>query len=390
MKCTKCGNEFNGNFCSQCGTRYEATVNNAPPQFTQSTPTVSAKPQKKKKPFYLKWWFIAIVIIAIGVGAIALGGRGEKIKWSDIVLGEILPEPPANRGELYQNSKDTLDLNLDNVSAKEYSEYVEKCKENFNVDEKSTSDSFEAFNSEGYKLRLYHNDHNSELSIDLESPIEMTELKWPSSKAGKLLPAPKSTIGKFLNEYDDGFSVYIGETTKADYGDYVEACSKKGFNVDYTKYETYYSADNSDGWSLTLEYRGNNIMYIDIDAPSEPESEITPTEEPKTEEPETDKPEETELAKKDAVADDEIRDDFKKAMDSYEEFMTEYVDFMVDYTENPSDIKLIGKYASYTKKYAEMMSDFEKWDDDQEMTTAEAAYYWDVQTRVNKKLLEIS
>lgn len=392
MKCTQCGNEFSGNFCSQCGTKCQIEGNNAPQQqFTQPTPYVSAKPQKKKKPFYFKWWFIAIVIIAIGVGTIVLGGRGDKIKWSDMVLGEMLPEPPANRGDLYQNNKDKLSLDLDDVSAKEYSEYVGKCMENFNVDEKSNSDSFVAYNGEGYKLTLYYYDHNGELSIDLESPIEMTALKWPSSKAGKLLPAPKSTIGKFSSEYDDSFSVYVGDTTKSDYDDYVEVCSKKGFNVDYNKDDTYYSADNSDGWSLSLEYKGNNIMYVDIDAPSESESEVTPaTDETEAEETDETKASESETPKKDDVADDEIRDDFKKAMDSYEEFMTEYVDFMVKYQKNPSNVKLIGEYASYMKKYNEMISDFEKWDDDKEMTTAEVAYYLDVQTRVNKKLLEIS
>ena len=40
------------------------------------------------------------------------------------------------------------------------------------------------------------------------------------------------------------------------------------------------------------------------------------------------------------------------------------------------------------KKYADMVEDFEAWDDG-EMNTAEAVYYLDVQTRINKKLLEV-
>lgn len=40
-------------------------------------------------------------------------------------------------------------------------------------------------------------------------------------------------------------------------------------------------------------------------------------------------------------------------------------------------------------KYADMVRDFEAWDDG-EMNTAEAAYYLDVQTRVSKKLLEVA
>lgn len=35
------------------------------------------------------------------------------------------------------------------------------------------------------------------------------------------------------------------------------------------------------------------------------------------------------------------------------------------------------------------MLNFEKWDDE-DMNTAEASYYLDVQTRINKKLIEIA
>ena len=76
-------------------------------------------------------------------------------------------------------------------------------------------------------------------------------------------------------------------------------------------------------------------------------------------------------------------------MDSYETFMNEYVDFMKKYQDNPSDISLIGDYADYVKKYSDFVDDFEKWEDE-EMNTAETAYYIDVQARVSKKLLEIA
>ena len=73
----------------------------------------------------------------------------------------------------------------------------------------------------------------------------------------------------------------------------------------------------------------------------------------------------------------------------YEEFMNEYVDFMKKYQDNPSDISLIGDYDDYVKKYSDFVDDFEKWEDE-EMNTAETAYYIDVQARVSKKLLEIA
>lgn len=39
-------------------------------------------------------------------------------------------------------------------------------------------------------------------------------------------------------------------------------------------------------------------------------------------------------------------------------------------------------------KYADVVEDFEAWDDE-EMNTAEMAYYLDVQTRISKKMLEV-
>ncbi|MBQ2780129.1 MAG: hypothetical protein IJF42_01040, partial [Clostridia bacterium] len=83
-----------------------------------------------------------------------------------------------------------------------------------------------------------------------------------------------------------------------------------------------------------------------------------------------------------------IRSDFKAAMDSYEEFMDEYVVFMKKYADNPNDLGLLMDYAEYMSDYAEMCEEFEKWDSE-DMNDAELAYYLEVQTRVNKKLLEV-
>lgn len=84
-----------------------------------------------------------------------------------------------------------------------------------------------------------------------------------------------------------------------------------------------------------------------------------------------------------------MRPEFKQAMDSYEEFMNEYCEFMKKYDESDgTDVGLLADYTSYMSKYADMVEDFEAWDDG-EMNTAETAYYLDVQTRINKKLLEV-
>lgn len=267
MICSRCGKEFNGKFCEHCGAPAPSSAAPTPGTYpTEPTPT-----NKKKKPIYKRWWFYVIVVIAaIAVTVSVSGNKSEKIKWDDMILSEQLPEPPKNKGEIHENTAEKLWVDINKISDKQYNDYTEACKaKGFTVDPESDSTSYGAYNSEGYKLSLSHYGSEDEMKIELEKPIEMSSITWPTSKAGKQLPAPKSTKGKFTHENDDGFSVYIGNTSKDDYNSYVKACSDKGFTVNYDKGDSFYNADNSAGWHVSIKYEGNNIMSIDIDAPSE-------------------------------------------------------------------------------------------------------------------------
>ena len=58
--------------------------------------------------------------------------------------------------------------------------------------------------------------------------------------------------------------------------------------------------------------------------------------------------------------------------------------------ETESFVRLFSSdYADYMSKYADFVKSFEKWNDE-ELNTAEIAYYGEVQARVSKKLLEIA
>lgn len=267
MICSRCGKEFNGKFCEHCGAPAPSSAAPTPGTYpTEPTPT-----KKKKKPIYKRWWFYVIVVIAaIAVTVSVSGNKSEKIKWDDMILSEQLPVPPKNKGEIHENTAEKLWVDINKISDKQYNDYTEACKaKGFTVDPESDSTSYGAYNSEGYKLSLSHYGSEDEMKIELEKPIEMSSITWPTSKAGKQLPAPKSTKGKFTHENDDGFNVYIGNTSKDDYKSYVKACSDKGFTVNYDKGDSFYNADNSAGWHVSIKYEGNNIMSIDIDAPSE-------------------------------------------------------------------------------------------------------------------------
>ena len=389
MKCTQCNKEFDGMFCPECGAKAEEELSAATPLPTKSTQKIRQKQKKKKKPFFLRCWFILLAVIIIIASALSLSGGGEKIEWQDLVLGEMLPEPPQSKGKKYTNTAESLSLDINGVSDKNYANYVAECKaKGFTADPKVDSYSYEAYNSDGYKLILSHYGSDEELSIQLYAPMEMSTIAWPTGVAGQQIPTPNSATGNISYENEDGFHIYVGNTSKAEYDEYVNSCIERGFTVDYDKYENIYSAENADGWELYLEYEGNNIMSVEIDAPEEDEAEETEKQEKETEKPETDAPE-TIAPETTARDDGSISPDFKAAMDSYESFMNEYVDFMKKYNADPTDIRLLADYANYMSKYADFIEAFEKWETE-DMTTAETAYYIDVQARVNKKLLEVT
>lgn len=345
---------------------------------------------------------VMMVIMVIGLFVCGCGGKdSEKIVWSEMILGEMVPEPPSTRGEVIANTDEGLMVRLDDVSASQYNDYKNACIDiGYTVDADKNGGIYEAYNSDGYHLYIYN--AGDELNINIGAPMELGTIAWPNSVAGSQLPVPKSMIGKFSYEYDDNFFVYVGNTPRADYDEYVALCSEKGFVVDYDKGDTYYRADNEDGWHISIDYEGFNIMSINIDAPDGGDtssSSVANESESDTSEDKLDAA--TDNAGDDAIEDDavegdaiedddELSDDFKAAMDSYEEFMDEYCEFMKKYSESDgTDVSLLTDYADYMSKYAKFVEDFEKWESE-DLNAAETAYYIDVQARVSKKLLEVA
>ena len=81
--------------------------------------------------------------------------------------------------------------------------------------------------------------------------------------------------------------------------------------------------------------------------------------------------------------------ELKAFLDGYEDFMDEYVDFMKKYSDDPGNaMSMMGEYMEMLQKYEEFAAKAEKYDTDT-MSPADAAYYLEVMTRIEKKMLEI-
>ena len=210
----------------------------------------------------------AAVLIFVYLGVItAEESRPPRQKdvpsWDSLELSSVIPEPEGELAYVYSNSSERLSCDIDPCTAIQFKAYIDACKEaGFTVDAYAPYDgSFTAYNEEGYRLDLYH--YSSDyLSLYLDAPIEMSEFIWPNHGLSKLLSAPQSGYGKIASDSTDYFNAYIGETTKSDYVNYVTAVMEAGFDVDYYRNDTSFSAKNADGVRVSVDYQGNKTMYI--------------------------------------------------------------------------------------------------------------------------------
>lgn len=214
--------------------------------------------------------FYCVLLIMI-LGLIACGSDAEEIEWKNIVLGDVIPEPQSNLMEIFTNDDEALDVYIHDMSENDFLEYVGWCEEqkDFNIDTEKDTSSFSGYNKEGYYLSLYYDDSEDEMNIDLQIPIVLKEFELPSYATAIGVPVPKSNLGQYEWNDEDGFRLFVGNTTLDDFKEYKDNCIKAGFTVDPYEYETFYSAENAKGYELSVEHKGFNRIEIKLYCPEE-------------------------------------------------------------------------------------------------------------------------
>ena len=220
---------------------------------------------------------------------------------------------------------------------------------------------------------------------------EYTEITWPDSTAGQMLPVPEDlSAGYILSDSDTDLYVYLGKVSQEDYNNYVDKCKENGFNIDYDSGNDQYDAYNTDGYSLSINYDSDRrMMTISLNPPVETTTTPEATPEP-AETAETPDETTTEEPSTDDTSSEEVDPDFKATMDSYETTINNYCDFMEKYNNaGPEDTAaMLADYTSYLQQYTETIDALNSIDEDS-LSAADLAYYIEVNGRISQRLLEV-
>ena len=158
------------------------------------------------------------------------------------------------------------------------------------------------------------------------------------------------------------YSFRVANYQDGEYEEYIEACKSNGFD------DVTYEGGNEGGiiFKESTKDRG--------DSSTASEESETPKEPATSEE---------------TSNNSNISPEFKEAMDSYEEFFNEYCEFMKKYTNSDDAASMLADYTDYMTKYTETMEKMDTINQD-ELSTAEVAYYTEVSARISQKLLEVA
>lgn len=238
---------------------------------------------------------------------------------------------------------------------------------------------------------------------------ECTSYTWTDSELAKMLPEPESKQGEVTQDSSDHFSIEICDTSVEQFNTYVADVKAAGFNVDYSKSDDSFHADNKEGYSVSIDYEfldKNDVMEISISAPQNNTDTSTSTDEDTSDSDtaKSDEPSDTEDTT--SLSDDKqsgssseseqpaqteqpsttADDDFKATMDSYEAFFDEWIEFMTTYNAEGNPLSMLADYTQMMAQYTETMSKMDAIDETT-LTPEQQQYFLEVQGRINEKIL---
>lgn len=413
---------------------------------TNSAPTG----KRRKKPGCLATIGIILIVLIViaGVGT-SINNHNKQVEyenqtftWPTSGLATLLPEPATNKGQIISSNDTSLSVEVHGCDEASYSAYLKQCQDaGFTVEASSSSDSYDAYDEEGNKLRLNLYKSTDEMDIVLDKAEEFDSLVWPTTGLAANLPAPASTMGKIITDSSSAWKATMGQTDKAAYKAYVEEVFAAGFDQNYDKGDESFTADNTNGLHVEIRYTGANTMSVGIkvaESEERPDKDVsaasttagtasstqdasstaatadtandaqgTDTTDAKTAGDDSTKTRSNTSDKKDgnlgqslinaggellngavnAAADALVTPEFKEMLDSYETFMNHYVE-IAKRAETSTDAQLLSEYGTLIQEEADWIAKIDAIDPNT-LSAADSAYYVAVTGRVLAKVSEL-
>ncbi len=221
--------------------------------------------------FFIVGFTVLFIIKAQENNSSSLTSESSEVRfnWSDVVLVSAgLPDPSTDKGEITVNTAEELTFRLYGINAGTFNSYVSGCEDKgYSVDPEKSDVTYSAFNSEGYRVSITFDPDESTMSIDVTSPPTLNNIKWPDTPLGGLLPKPEYKNGCINENSEDLLSMDLGGISADKYKDYVAEVKKGGYVYNEDESEKHYSAENEDGYRLTADYKGNNMISVSIGVP---------------------------------------------------------------------------------------------------------------------------
>lgn len=222
---------------------------------------------------------IAIIAIVVVVGATfvinGMSNRGDvdttnynaTYEWPESGLAKSVPKPTVETGEINNDDDTMLGFYLYKATSDDYLAYVKACKDDgYTVIEEESDTYYRAYNEAGDRyVDIEYSKDDSKIDVVVRAPEKWSDIYWPKSELAKTLPVPEKLYGIVNWDNADSLDVDIANVTVAEFNAYIDKCIEAGYNIDYSRYDKSFSAENTDGNELDVRYEYFNVMNINAD-----------------------------------------------------------------------------------------------------------------------------
>ena len=187
-------------------------------------------------------------------------------------------------------------------------------------------------------------------------------------------------------------SIDVCDTNDEQYAAYIDAVLEKGFTVDYSRSNRWFSGETKDGYSVTISRDESNkdIMSISLYGPDDSSTSDTSTSSDTSASNSSSSAGTT--TKEDTKKTEDKKStssDFKSTMDSYEAFVDKYVAFMEKYKSSGDPVSMLSDYSAMMDELNTYSTKIDSIDSGS-LSASDLAYYNEVIARCTQKLASIS